>query len=208
MVSSWPMLAAAVYVMALVGFERPAGWKAQPHARATAQPQVPETHSDREARLADLRVKARQRMTEDLGRYTEDELRDLETLYMSTRLAGTLLRKSNARQSLERLVATYPRSNRAGCAVLELAQMSAGDEREQYLKLAIAQHGDAWFENGAQVGPLARALLAMYYAGLGRLEEAETLAAEISSLYPGSVDSAGASLDDMLPGLKLLRRES
>ena len=75
------------------------------------------------------------------------------------------------------LAARYPRSNRAGCAAVELAQMSTGDVREQYLKKAIDQHSDAWFENGAQVGPLAMTLLAMHYAGLDRLPEAEKLAA-------------------------------
>jgi hypothetical protein len=89
--------------------------------------------------------------------------------------------------------------------VLELARLSSGNERERYLKRAIADHDDAWFEDGAQVGPLARALLAMYYAELDRFDEAERLATEIVTRYPGSIDSGGGSLDDVLPALKLLR---
>jgi hypothetical protein len=107
--------------------------------------------------------------------------------------------------SLEALAAKYPRSNRAGCAIVELAQMSTGNVREQYLKRAIDEHADDWFENGAQVGPLAMAFLAMHYAGLDRLSEAERLAAELSARYPESVDSTGASLDEVLPGPKFLR---
>ena len=83
--------------------------------------------------------------------------------------------------------------------------MSTGDLREQYLNKAINEHADAWFENGAQVGPLAMALLAMHYAGLDRLPEAEKLAAELLVRHPGSVDTSGAPLDELLAGLKSLR---
>jgi hypothetical protein len=80
------------------------------------------------------------------------------------------------------LAARYPRSNRAGCAAVELAQMSTGDVREQYLKKAIDQHSDAWFENGAQVGPLAMALLAMHYAGLDLCQRRRNLRPALAAL--------------------------
>jgi hypothetical protein len=88
--------------------------------------------------------------------------------------------------------------------VLYLAQMSAGTERETYLKSAIADHGEAWYGDGAQVGALARAQLAAYYANTGRLEEAQKLADEVRTRFPGAVDHAGARLTDALRRMKLL----
>jgi hypothetical protein len=45
----------------------------------------------------------------------------------------------------------------------------------------------------------------MHYVGLERYDEAERLASEVAGRFPGSVDTAGAPLDDLLPALKLLR---
>jgi hypothetical protein len=162
---------------------------------------------ERAARLAALRARAQQRFAEDATRYSASELTDIEARYRATRRRSWPVSAPDpdARFRLQELIEIYRRSNRAGCAVLELAQMSEGRERERYLKTAIADHDDAWFENGAQVGPLARALLAVAYAGVDRLDEAERLAAEIASRYPGSVDTTGAPLDDLLPALKMLR---
>jgi hypothetical protein len=173
----------------------------QPSLRAAVRPHI----VDREAHLASLREKARQRADQDSRQFSAAELADIEATYQSTRLNGTPLLDRGARHRLEALIEKYPRSNRAGCAFVELAMTSDGADRERYLKSAIAGHDDAWFENGAQVGPLARALLAMFYAGLDRFDDGERVAGEISARYPGSIDLSGASLDDVLPGLKLLR---
>jgi hypothetical protein len=174
-------------------------------AQAGAGASLTTQEASRDRHLAALRLKAQNRVAQDLIWYSAAELLDIEAQYRSTRLAQTSLPDHNRRQILEALATKYPRSNRAGCAVVELAQMSAGEVREQYLKKAIDEHADAWFENGSQVGPLAMALLAMHYAGFDRLAEAERLAAELSARYPGSIDSTGASLDEVLPGLKGLR---
>ena len=88
---------------------------------------------------------------------------------------------------------------------MELAQQSTGARRERYLREAIGFEGDAWFENGVQVAALARAMLAVHLAGLERFDEAERVATELVTRFPGSVDSTGASLDDTLLAIKLLR---
>jgi hypothetical protein len=175
-----------------------------PNAQQDAIALLKKDQAAREAKLALLRAKAHQRASGDSRVYSNQELRDIEMRYQATRLNG-LFTARDAGPTLQELVEKYPRSNRAGCAVLELARLSSGNERERYLKRAIADHDDAWFEDGAQVGPLARALLAMYYAELDRFDEAERLATEIVTRYPGSIDSGGGSLDDVLPALKLLR---
>lgn len=73
------------------------------------------------------------------------------------------------------------------------------------MKSAIANHGEAWYGDGAQVGALARAQLAAYYANAGRLDEAQKLAEEVSTRFPGAVDHAGSRLTDVLRKMKLLR---
>jgi hypothetical protein len=148
-----------------------------------------------------LRAKAQERMRQDLAIYSEKDLRDLEDLYQS---ANKNLRAPESRGILEQVVSKYPKSNRAGSAVLYLAQMTSGDEREKYLKEAIANHGDSWYGDGVQVGAFARAQLAVFYSNHGRAAEAQALAKEVVERFPGAVDHSGRPLVDMLRKLKLL----
>ena len=165
----------------------------QPGASAVAQEPEPS--------IEVLRAKAQQRMREDRSLFSDVEFREIETLYQQ---ANRNLRAPEAKGVLTEVVRKYPKSNRAGCAVLYLAQLSAGTERETYLKTAIADHGDAWYGDGAQVGALARAQLAAYYANTGRLDEAQKLADEVRSRFPGAVDHSGARLTGALRRMKLL----
>ena len=148
-----------------------------------------------------LRGRAQERMRQDLSIYSGDEMRALEALYQS---ANRDLRAPGAKEILERVVKEYPKSNRAGSAVLYLAQMSSGAEREAYLKTAIKDHGDTWYGNGVQVGAFARAQLAAFYAATDKVSEAKTLAREVVERFPGAVDHSGQPLADRLRGLKLL----
>src|ERR1700752_1844987 len=107
-------------------------WSISAHAvlaQAQAGDGTPLTTQEarRERHLAALRLKAQNRVAQDLLWYSATELLDIEAQYRSTRLAQTSLPDRNRRQILEALATKYPRSNRAGCAVVELAQMSAGD---------------------------------------------------------------------------------
>ncbi len=115
------------------------------------------------------------------------------------------MRRPDGIKTLQELIGRYPRSNRAGCALLELARLSSGTMREQYLRQAIAAHSDAWFENGVQVGALARATLAVDLAALERFDEAERVAAELVAMFPGAIDDSGATLDVVLKSIRLLR---
>ena len=198
-------LSAVAFTLALAGAWSVCDPAVLAQAQADASASLTMQQASRDRQLAALRLKAENRVAEDLIRFSPTELLNIEAEYRSTRLAQTSLPDRSRRDILEALAARYPRSNRAGCAVVELAQMSTGDLREQYLNKAINEHADAWFENGAQVGPLATALLAMHYAGLDRLPEAEKLAAELLVRHPASVDTSGAPLDGLLAGLKSLR---
>ena len=105
---------------------------------------------------------------------------------------------------LLQVVSKYPKSNRAGCAILYLAQISSGSERESFLKRAIAEHGDDWYGNGVQVGALARVHLAGHYTDTNRRDEAVALAEEVRKSFPDAVDHSGGSLIEMLQRIKLL----
>jgi hypothetical protein len=148
-----------------------------------------------------LRARAQERMRQDRAIYSADDLRKLEELYQS---ANKNLRGPGAKAILQRVVQEYPKSNRAGCAVLYLAQLSSGAEREGYPKTAIELHGDTWYLDGMQVGAAARVHLATFYAAGGRLAEARSLAKDVVDNFPGAVDHNGRPLVETLRSMKLL----
>ena len=148
-----------------------------------------------------LRSNAQQRMRQDLAIYATEDFRQLEALYQS---ANRNLGGPEAKAILQRVVTEFPKSNRAGSAVLYLAQLSSGTEREAYLKSAIEAHGDTWYGDGVQVGALARVQLASSYAADGRLADAKALAKEVVDNFPGAVDHGGRPLVETLRSLGLL----
>jgi hypothetical protein len=156
---------------------------------------VPVAGQDTQPTIESLRARAQERMRQDLSIYSREDLRALEELYQS---ANRDLRAPGAKAILERVVKEYPKSNRAGSAVLYLAQLSSGAEREAYLKTAIKDHGDTWYGNGVQVGAFARAQLALFYSANDKLSDAKKLAKEVEERYPGAVDHGGRPLTDML----------
>ena len=149
-----------------------------------------------------LRARAQERMRQDLAIYSRDDLRALEALYQS---ANRDLKAPEAKDALQRVVKEYPKSNRAGSAILYLAQLSSGSEREAYLKKAIKDHSDTWYGDGAQVGALARAQLASFYAATDKVSDAKKLAKEVAERFPGAVDHRGQPLVTQLRGLNLLQ---
>lgn len=177
-------------------------------AVASAQARAPVEPSDptRAARIAVLRAQAKEHIEQERALYTEEQLRDIKARYRAAHQESyPMFLRREAAPILRDLVAAYPRSNRAGCAVLDLAHLASGEARERYLKEAIADHSDAWCESGVQVGGLARARLAVHYVWLERFDEAERLAEEVQSMFPGAIDESGAPLEDVLKAVKLLR---
>jgi hypothetical protein len=160
----------------------------------------------RASRIATLRAEAKAHIDQERTLYSEEELRDIEARYRSAHQRDyPMFLRRDAAPILRELVTAYPQSNRSGCAVLDLARLASGEVREQYLREAIANHHQAWCESGVQVAALARARLAIHYAGLEQFEEAERLATELLTLFPGAIDDSGAPLDDVLKGVRLLR---
>jgi hypothetical protein len=169
-------------------------------------PTQPSPGQERAEPFADFVAKAKARMEQDVREFTPTELQDIDTLFRGAHLNGLgHLPTHEGRAALVRLVTTYPRSNQAGCALLSLAQISKGEQRQTYLRQAIAEHSDAWYESGVQVGALARARLAVELVATGHAVEAERLARELVERYPDAIDHAGTRLSAVLEGLRLLR---
>jgi len=147
-------------------------------------------------RAAALRARFEARIAQDRKTYTPDQLREIETLYQ---VANRQWRSPEAQESLKTLIAKYDKANRTGCAVLYLGQMSSGQEKEDYLKKAIADFSDCWYGDGVQVGAYARVHLAGYCQQSGRADEARKFYAEIREKYPDAVDHNGNLLRDALP---------
>jgi hypothetical protein len=161
---------------------------------------------NRVKRIEALRAQAKEHIEEEGTVYSVDQLQDIEARYRSAHQQDfPMFLRQDAAPILRELVATYLKSNRAGCAVLDLAHLASGKLREQYLREAIANHNDAWCESGVQVGALARAHLAVGYAHLGVLSEAERLAKELVTMFPDAIDESGAPLKDVLEGVRLLK---
>lgn len=169
---------------------------------AMAQSQVPTVpKSSPGASLDQLRATAQTRMRRDLETFTPEQMREIETLYQS---ANRNLRAPESRGRLQELVDKYPASNRAGCAALYLAQGAGDHDREVLLKQVIDRHADAWYGDGTQVGPMARAFLASWYVKQKEQEEAVATARAILADTPDAIDHQGRRLVDILKGMGLL----
>ena len=145
---------------------------------------------------ADPKAGIRRRTAEDRKTYTAEQLREIETLYQS---ANKDLQGPEAKAALAALIEKYPKANRTGCAVQYMGQMSAGEDKERYLKLAIKDFGDCFYGNGVQVGAYARLYLGQHYKAAGKDKEAQALFDEIRKDYPDAVNHKGKRLTDILP---------
>ena len=134
-------------------------------------------------------------MSADSQIYSDDELREIETLYQS---ANQEWGSVEAKENLEKLVSRYGKANRAGCAMLYLGQMSEGEAQKDYLSRAVAKFSDCFYGDGVQVGAYARYHLAGYYIHIGSDEKADQLLAEIEASYPNAVDHSGRLLSQIM----------
>ncbi len=141
---------------------------------------------------------AQQRAIADKRVYSENQLREIESLYQVANKRGNT---PEAMDSLKKLVEKYTKANRTGCAVLYLGQMSVGEKKETYLKQAIRDFGDCYYGDGVQVGAFARFCLANYYREQGKEESAIALFDEIRNNYPNAITHQGKSLKEEIQRL-------
>ena len=153
-----------------------------------------QTNSDKNAETQ--RIKARERMREDRNIYSQDELKEIETLYQ---VANKNWQTEEGKESLKRLTLKYASANRVGCAMLYLGQMSTGDDQIEYLRRAIDDFSDCFYGDGAQVGGFARYVLLHRYQQDGENEKAQKLIDEIRTNYPDAIDHRGNRITSLLP---------
>ena len=131
------------------------------------------------------------KMAQDRAKYAPEQLRDAEQLYQ---VANQKWGSPEANESLQKMIKKYPDINRTGCAMLYLAQRSAGDERAKYLRDCIEKFNDCFYGDGVQVGAYARFLLAVDYKSKGEEKRAAELYNEIKAKYTDAIDHGGKLL--------------
>lgn len=147
-------------------------------------------------RVASLRRRFDARVEQDRTTYTQQELKEIESLYQ---IANKKWNSPEAKESLKKLTVKYTKANRTGCALLYLGQMASGKEKEQHLKRAIDEFNDCWYGDGVQVGAYARFYLANYYQQIGKKVEASAIFDEIRKDYPDAINHSGRLIVDTLP---------
>lgn len=145
--------------------------------------------------LVPLQAQAKDRMVLDTNRFGQALSKKIEADFQ---VGNKYYPKPESRRPLEQVLASYPQSNRAGCACLYLGRMSQGSEAIRYYKMAIEKYDDCWYGDGTQVGPMARYLLAHLLRKDGRTAEAEALEKELLTHYPDAVLHGGVSLTTQL----------
>jgi hypothetical protein len=147
------------------------------------------------ARRGEHRKYFEERYAKDAQTYSRDELEEIEAVYQ---VANRQWNSPEAQESLKELISKYDKANRTGCAILYLGKMSKGEDREKYLKMAIADFSDCAYGDGVQVGAYARYCLAYHYRELGRTEDAKKLIDELRMSYPEAIDHKGNLLADAI----------
>ena len=143
--------------------------------------------------LDQLRIKFNQKTAQDRAKYSTDQLAEAEQLYqVANNKWGTV----EAAESLEKMIAKYPDINRTGCAVLYVAQHSAGDKKVEYLTKCIEKFNDCYYGDGVQVGAYARLFLAQIYKSTGEDGKAAALLDELTTKFSNAVDHSGNPLMD------------
>ncbi|MEA2069328.1 MAG: hypothetical protein U9P12_09015 [Verrucomicrobiota bacterium] len=143
---------------------------------------------------------ARERMLMDAEFLSRLDLNLVEKAYHT---ANQDWKAEEARKAVALLSERYPRANRTGCAVLNLAQSTADEEQLELLGQAIGKHNGCFYANGVQVGAYARLYLGMRHKKDGKDEEAATLFEEIRTTYPNAIDHKGQLLTSHLEGMEL-----
>jgi hypothetical protein len=142
-----------------------------------------------------FRERFEKKMAQDRAKYNPEQLRDAEQLYQ---VANQKWSSPEASESLQKMIKNYPEINRTGCAMLYVAQRSAGDDRAKLLQQCIENYNDCFYGDGVQVGAYARFLLAEDYKSKGEDQKAGVLYRELKTIYADAIDHGGKLLADSI----------
>lgn len=147
--------------------------------------------SERWKRIEAFQQEFNRRMESDAQRYSQQEFSEINRLY---KIGISHSDPQQRHVALQELLSSYPGSNRAGCAAINLSQRYEGEEREQFLKRAAADFRDCWYGNGVQVGAYALFLLINHYLDTGRQELAFKGLDSLVRDFDGAIDHQGRLL--------------
>jgi hypothetical protein len=146
-------------------------------------------------RVAALQAKASERMRKDSVVFTPEQMKQIENMYQTGSRAKT---GPEAEKAFLQLIEQFPKSNRAGCALLYLGQFTDPERAEGFLKKAIDASSDCWYGDGVQVGAYARYRLARLYQQVAKQAESAALFAELRANFPDSIDHDGRLLVELI----------
>lgn len=135
-----------------------------------------------------VKEKAQKRMQKDLEYFSREDIVEINALYddiMKNYQGG------GGRKSLKDILKKYPQSNRTGCVMLFIAELSSGKKREEALFRVIKEFSDCWYSDGVQTGVYARYLLGLYYLDKKQNQKADILFNQIRIAFPDAVDHSG-----------------
>jgi beta-lactamase regulating signal transducer with metallopeptidase domain len=132
----------------------------------------------------------------DRQKYTQEQLAKAEEM-MAT--ADRQFGSAACIETLKQMVEKFPNANRAGCALLYLAQSTTGPESEGYFMDCIQKYDDCYYGDGVRIGAFARFCLANYYNATNEDEKAEALYKEIKDNYSDAIDHNGQLLINIIP---------
>lgn len=163
-------------------------------ASVSAEEEKNEGAQEQRLSVAKFRKEARARMAKDAMFYSLGEREEIEKLYQSWRA-----KKGKERQAVAiTMQRRFPKSNRTGCAMLNLALENARQKRIDLLKQVIRDYDDCWYLSGVQVGALARYHLICILMETGKQEEAEKYREELKTSFPNAIDANGKPLAKLL----------
>lgn len=142
--------------------------------------------------IAQQKLRAKERMREDREHFSQDQLKEIETMYRKATHKDTSPDESKA--LLKKIAEKYPKSNRAGCALQYLGQRATGPQQVKYFEQAIENHSDCYYGDGVQVGPYARYYLATAYLQSKQPSKAKMLLEVILQKYPDAITHRGQLL--------------
>jgi beta-lactamase regulating signal transducer with metallopeptidase domain len=151
--------------------------------------------AEQQARQRAYRERFDRRRELDRKKYTDEQLTEAEEM-MAT--ADRQFGSAACIETLKQMVEKFPNANRAGCALLYLAQSTTGPESEKHFMDCIQKYDDCYYGDGVRVGAFARFLLADYYSKTGENEKAEALYKEIKDNYSDAIDHNGQLLINLI----------
>lgn len=161
-------------------------------ARAAEPPKATPAKPTKQ-QLEKAKANAQRRNEEDRNRYTPLTLSMVEKTYQIANKSNDYS-SPDVRRAMEAVLSQCPGCNRAGCAVAYLGYGSTGAEAIRWYRMAVQRYDDCWWNDGVQVGAMARYRLMLELRKSGEQSEATALEKELRQRYADALHHDGTLL--------------